>query len=215
VAAGPRHSLAVTSEGAVYSWGVSKEGTLGHGAEEGWRWGYFFSDAVETTPRLVRELAGSGRRGVSVHAGMMHSACVDDAGMAHVWGQGRFNQLGLGADARAQYITEPASVPGTGRVSALSCGGNFTLALTRNGSILSWVGCRVRGAGCGVQVIRGESCWGQGAGNVGRGVGYRVRLAGCGVQGAGFKASGLSVQSLKLNIRTLGVRVRASRLLLI
>jgi alpha-tubulin suppressor-like RCC1 family protein len=25
------HSLAVTSEGAVYSWGVSKEGVLGYG----------------------------------------------------------------------------------------------------------------------------------------------------------------------------------------
>ena len=32
-AAGPHHSLAVTSEGAVYSWGVSKEGVLGHGGD--------------------------------------------------------------------------------------------------------------------------------------------------------------------------------------
>lgn len=33
VAAGPAHSLAVTSDGAVYSWGVSREGVLGHGSE--------------------------------------------------------------------------------------------------------------------------------------------------------------------------------------
>jgi len=33
VSAGPAHSLAVTEEGAVYSWGVSKEGVLGRGLD--------------------------------------------------------------------------------------------------------------------------------------------------------------------------------------
>jgi alpha-tubulin suppressor-like RCC1 family protein len=140
VAAGPAHSLAVTSEGAVFSWGVSKEGVLGHGAEESWRWGFFFRDAVEPAPRLIRALADAGHRGVSVHVGLLHSACVDDAGFAHVWGQGRFNQLGLGAGVSTSYITEPVAVPALGRVSALSCGGLFNLAVPLNGggSVVAW-----------------------------------------------------------------------------
>ena len=135
-AAGPHHSLAVTSQGAVYSWGVSKEGILGHGAEEGWRWGFFFKDAVEWTPRLIRSLADAGRTCVSVHVGLMHSACVDDAGRTLVWGQGRFNQLGLGVSKA--FITEPVVVPGLGRVSTMACGGNFSIAASVNGALFAW-----------------------------------------------------------------------------
>jgi regulator of chromosome condensation len=39
VSAGRHHSLAVTADGAAYSWGNGREGLLGHGDEVSGRWG--------------------------------------------------------------------------------------------------------------------------------------------------------------------------------
>ena len=55
-----------------------------------------------------------------------------------MWGQGRFNQLGLGATVSKAFITEPVVVPGLGRVSALSCGGNFNLSASTAGVLAAW-----------------------------------------------------------------------------
>ena len=114
VAAGPRHNLAVTDNGAVYTWGEGKEGTLGHGADESWRWGFWMGDTVEPAPRLVRGLAESGVEVASAAAGLAHSVCVDRTGHVHAWGQGRFNQLGMGAKNAPAFTTTPTRVPALG-----------------------------------------------------------------------------------------------------
>jgi alpha-tubulin suppressor-like RCC1 family protein len=138
VAAGPRHNLAVTDNGAVYTWGEGKEGVLGHGADESWRWGFWMGDTVEPAPRLVRGLAESGVEVASAAAGLAHSVCVDRTGHVHAWGQGRFNQLGMGAKNAPAFTTTPTRVPALGRIRQLSAGGNFTVAVGVDGQMVSW-----------------------------------------------------------------------------
>lgn len=138
VAAGPRHNLAVTDRGAVYTWGDGKEGVLGHGADESWRWGFWMRDTVEPAPRLVRKLADDGIEVASAAAGLCHSVCVDRTGHVHAWGQGRFNQLGVGAKNAPAFTTEPTRVPALGRVRDLAAGGNFNVAVGADGSMISW-----------------------------------------------------------------------------
>ena len=141
VAAGPRHSIAVTSEGAAYAWGAAEEGVLGHGDDAAARWRFWSRPSPEPVPRLVRTLADAGVSVREARVGMTHSACVDDVGRAWTWGQARFNQLGLGADpnvpANVAFLATPRRVPGVGRVTSLAAGGNFTVAVAAEG-VVSW-----------------------------------------------------------------------------
>ena len=141
VAAGPRHSIAVTSEGAAYAWGAAEEGVLGHAYDAAARWRFWSRPSPEPVPRLVRALADAGVSVREARVGMTHSACVDDVGRAWTWGRARFNQLGLGADpnvpANVAFLATPRRVPGVGRVTSLAAGGNFTVAVAAEG-VVSW-----------------------------------------------------------------------------
>ena len=99
VAAGARHSLALTLDGVLFAWG--------HGARLGAPGWDLRADA--SVPVRVN---GSGTRleGVniaSISAGAAHSALVDIQGRMYTWGEARGNALGFfdGADR-----PEPAAV---------------------------------------------------------------------------------------------------------
>jgi len=134
IACGGEHSLAVSEDGRVYSWGTSADGVLGHGSET-WKEGWFYRTAkIEPKPRLVRAL--SEHTVLKVAAGHMHSACVDDRGTLFTWGQGRFNQLGLNS-SYVDHVTTPTVVESLRFVHEVACGGLHTLANT-NAGVVSW-----------------------------------------------------------------------------
>lgn len=134
LALGAEHSLALSEEGEVLSWGTSLNGRLGHG--EGHRSSSMFSifrKSSEYTPRLVK-----GFRDVKVSkvaAGLTHSACLDEQGSLFTFGKGRECQLGLGGD---RDISEPKRVPVIPPVEEIACGGYHTGAISRNGQLYMW-----------------------------------------------------------------------------
>jgi alpha-tubulin suppressor-like RCC1 family protein len=128
VAVGARHSLAVTSSGALYAWGA--RALLGLGAAERWR---LRLSAYESEPRLVRALRGVRVRVAA--AGGAHSAVADTDGRVYTFGEGAFNQLGTG-DSRPAL--EPVQVLGVHAVSALACGGLHTVVATHDGDVFVW-----------------------------------------------------------------------------
>ena len=169
VAAGARHSIAVTANGAVYTWGADFEGCLGHGGET------FRDDASETktnaasteksflasayeslarfasrgatrgnSPRLIRSLADTGVKATSASCGDAHSLVLDDTGTVHAFGQGRFNQLGAGAEKNVAWLETPTPISfqqgelSGSVVDCVSAGGNFNVAVTSDGRLLSW-----------------------------------------------------------------------------
>ncbi|KFA91072.1 RCC1 repeat- and reductase domain-containing protein, partial [Archangium violaceum Cb vi76] len=71
VAAGYGHSLAVRSDGTVWSWGYNSEGQLGDGTTNN-----------RTTPVQVSGLSGV----VSVAAGRFHALAVRSDGSVWAWG---------------------------------------------------------------------------------------------------------------------------------
>jgi hypothetical protein len=73
IAAGKSHNLAVTSDGAVFSWGDGSFGKLGHGEP-------VHLDA----PTRIGALAGV--QVVQVAAGRRHSLAVSNDGRAYCWG---------------------------------------------------------------------------------------------------------------------------------
>jgi alpha-tubulin suppressor-like RCC1 family protein len=126
VAAGSRHSLAVSRSGQLYSFGA--RALLGLGGER-WRLG----PSTEHEPRLVRSLRGVRVRAIA--AGILHSAVACEDGYVYSFGEGAFSQLGTGSDRAS---AEPVRVPGLVGVAQLACGGLHTLAATHGSTVFSW-----------------------------------------------------------------------------
>jgi len=113
LAAGSEHSVALTADGGVFTWGSSRYGQLGHG-----------SNNTENQPKKILELMGT--RVTQVSAGDRHTlALVPARNKLYAFGVAGSGQLGRGPD-----ITQNANVPQIvagdviGRISLISAGGN-------------------------------------------------------------------------------------------
>ncbi|KAH9322498.1 hypothetical protein KI387_017137 [Taxus chinensis] len=82
IASGGYHSLALTDDGKVLTWGHGGHGELGHGSVEYGR-----------VPQVVQAL--EDERVIYVACGSLSSAAVTDSGKLYMWGKGRDNQLGV------------------------------------------------------------------------------------------------------------------------
>jgi len=83
VAAGDSHTLCITEDGTLLSWGYNGSGQLGVGDTEN-----------RHAPTLVTGL--QGKRVVHVAAGEQHTICSTADGSVFTWGGGYRAQLGLG-----------------------------------------------------------------------------------------------------------------------
>ena len=83
VSCGYKHSMALTSDGHVYTWGKGKHGRLGH------------DDAANKfTPARISPDAFGGARIAGIAAGGHHSAAVTASGAVYTWGLNDNAQLG-------------------------------------------------------------------------------------------------------------------------
>lgn len=132
VATGESHTMAITDEGCVYSWGHGYYGCLGHGSE-----------TSHSTPKLIEALKGVAI--VTVCGGTAHSLAIASDGQMYVWGRDHMGQLGLppytqeSKQVRLNQKT-PAVLPlpvGTTAKMAAACG-SHSLVLCATGDILSF-----------------------------------------------------------------------------
>ncbi|KAL0271708.1 UNVERIFIED_CONTAM: hypothetical protein PYX00_008714 [Menopon gallinae] len=112
------HTLALTENGRLYSWGDGDYGKLGHG-----------NCTIQRSPRLVGG-ALEGKIVKQVSAGYRHSAVVTEDGELYTWGEGEFGRLGHGDSNSCQVPTLVRDLSGVGSVS---CGSAHTLALSADG----------------------------------------------------------------------------------
>ena len=90
LAAGWAHSVAITNQGAVFTWGCGMDGRLGHG-----------SHADQYAPTQVRALAAGSLTVVQAAAGYAHTLFRTDSGAVFGTGANTFGQTG---------VTMPSSV---------------------------------------------------------------------------------------------------------
>ncbi|WP_018587541.1 Ig-like domain repeat protein [Salinispora arenicola] len=124
VAAGDRHSLAVTSTGTVSAWGANTDGQLGDG-----------TTTSSSTPVAVDVPAGTTVTAVA--AGGAHSVAVTSAGTVLAWGNNNFGQLG---DGTTTDSSTPVAVdlPAGTTVTAVAAGKFHSVAVTSAGTVLAW-----------------------------------------------------------------------------
>ncbi|KAK8941809.1 Ultraviolet-B receptor UVR8 [Platanthera guangdongensis] len=148
IALGSEHSIAVTNEGSVMSWGSGGAGRLGHGHQSSIL-GFSFSSS-EYTPRLIKNLEGVKIKKVS--AGMLHSACVDERGSVFIFGEKEVGKLGF---SEGKKVSKPHAIEELPSSEEVACGGYHTCVVTDEGKLYTWGsnenGCL--GLGC-TNVIR-------------------------------------------------------------
>ena len=120
VAAGYDHSLAVRTDGTLWSWGSNSRGQLGNGTT---------SSAATSKPQQVAGLTNVA----AVAAGQYHSAALQQGGVLWTWGDNSSGQLGTNT-------TVNSSVPvrimdGVVKVDA---GPLYTMALKADGTLWIW-----------------------------------------------------------------------------
>ena len=91
MSAGGAHSLALTADGAVWSWDWGCFGRLGHGDEQN-----------QLLPNKVEAFAG--QRVVATSAGGYHSIAVTADSAVFTWGEGEDACLGHGEDESNQLL---------------------------------------------------------------------------------------------------------------
>jgi hypothetical protein len=112
--------------GYIIDWGKGSQGCLGNKSLEN-----------SLIPVAVEALKGKNIRSVS--AGDHHVAATTEAGHVYIWGEGKSGELGCGErmlDSRSPYLL--TALLKFGAIKYVSCGSNFTLAVSLTGEVFAW-----------------------------------------------------------------------------
>ncbi|KAJ7531965.1 hypothetical protein O6H91_14G067000 [Diphasiastrum complanatum] len=124
VACGAAHTLVLTGGGDVYSFGQGNNGALGHGRTSN-----------VTVPTLVETLWGLGI--VQITSGENHSAALSIDGQVFTWGRGKYGQLGHGSTDNESRPTAVKALSDQ-MIVQIACGGEHTMAISREGLLFTW-----------------------------------------------------------------------------
>ena len=126
VAAGRHHTLCITSDGSLFSCGLSNRGQMGVGDTEN-----------RHLPTLVTGL--QGKQVAHVAAGRYHTICSTTDGSVFTWGNGDDGKLGLGDDWSDKLV--PTLVRGELQnkpIVQIAAGASHSMCATEDGSAHTW-----------------------------------------------------------------------------
>jgi uncharacterized delta-60 repeat protein len=134
IAAGAFHTLALDSNGTVWTWGYGGDGQLGLGAKTN-----------KSVPTKLSPTTFGSSRVVSVACAFDASYAVTEAGVVWSWG---FNGRGALGDGTVTSRTTPVMVRdvssgrahdfGGGQIKQLAAGSDQIFVLTEDGSVWTW-----------------------------------------------------------------------------
>ncbi|MGE5328107.1 MAG: Calx-beta domain-containing protein [Deltaproteobacteria bacterium] len=126
IAGGANHTIALKSDGTVWTWGLNTNGQLGNN-----------STTQSIAPVQVKNTAGTaGLTGITaVAAGANHTAALKSDGTVWTWGLNTSYQLGVGSPSQR---TTPIQISGLTEVAAIATGANHTIALKNDGTVYTW-----------------------------------------------------------------------------
>ncbi|KAI0004422.1 regulator of chromosome condensation [Xylariaceae sp. FL0662B] len=150
---GGMHTVALTNDNKIITWGVNDRGALGR--DTAWDGGLRDVDAesdnsedeslnpLESTPtQIPADRFPPGTKFVQVVAGDSCSFALTDTGLVYGWG------TFLDAEGKPRFIytnkklievlREPSLIPGIANITQLACGKNHAIALDQTGNVWAW-----------------------------------------------------------------------------
>lgn len=119
-------SMAIDSEGNLWTWGLNTDGQLGDG-----------TNINQSAPEQIE----SGTKFTTVSSGVAHSLAIDKDGYVWAWGANDYGELGSGTTLNTnvpqQYIKDF-------KFKIVSAGWNHSMAIDENGYLWVW-GCNSEG----------------------------------------------------------------------
>jgi alpha-tubulin suppressor-like RCC1 family protein len=120
VSDGENHTIALKSDGTVWTWGYNKYGQLGDG----------------TTINRAKPVKVNGLTGIiAVSAGRNHTIALRKDGAVFAWGANSNGQLGDGTKVNKN---KPVQVKNLSGIISISAGSNHNAAAKNDGSVLTW-----------------------------------------------------------------------------
>lgn len=120
IASGSSHTLAIDTEGRVWTWGTNGVGQLGDG-----------TNTTRLQPAMLSSLSGV----VAVASGGTYSVALKNDGTVWSWGQNGHGQLGDGTTTNRNVPVRAGSLSG---VVAIDASSNHTLAVKADGTVWAW-----------------------------------------------------------------------------
>lgn len=129
IAAGGIHTLALKSDGTLWTWGADDWGQLGDGCT------YASTCYNHYSPGQV----GTDNTWSKVSAGTVHSVAIKSDGTLWSWGDNTSGQIGTGcADTSCFYYSTPTQTTTDTKWASISAGGFFTVAIKTDGTLWAW-----------------------------------------------------------------------------
>ncbi|CAG0901286.1 unnamed protein product [Darwinula stevensoni] len=124
VACGSHHSMCLTDDGEVFTWGQNNCGQVGLG-----------TTANQPAPRRIS--ITTGKKAVAIACGQTSSIALLESGELFAWGYNGNGQLGLGNNANQHLPCKVTNLQGV-FISQVVCGYAHTLALSDEGVLYGW-----------------------------------------------------------------------------
>ena len=122
VAVGNYHSMAIKTNGSLWTWGLNVYGQLGDGS----------TDSIRVDPYHVAFATDMA----SVAAGYDHTLTIMADGSLWAWGSREFGQLGDGATTN--LTTPPKRIGTANDWAAITAAHSYTIAVKTDGSLWGW-----------------------------------------------------------------------------
>lgn len=130
------HSVAVSADGEVFTWGFGRGGRLGHPDFD-----IHSGQAAVITPRQVTSGLGA-RRVKAIAAAKHHTVAVTEGGEVFTWGSNREGQLGytsVDTQATPRRVSSLKS-----KIVAIAAANKHTAVVSDSGEVFTW-GCNKEG----------------------------------------------------------------------
>ncbi|KAK3017588.1 hypothetical protein RJ639_003802, partial [Escallonia herrerae] len=136
ISAAKFHSVAVTAQGEVYTWGFGRGGRLGHPDFD-----IHSGQAAVITPRQVTSGLG-GRLVKTIAAAKHHTVVATEGGEVFTWGSNREGQLGytsVDTQATPRRVSSLKS-----KIVSVAAANKHTAVVSESGEVFTW-GCNREG----------------------------------------------------------------------
>jgi alpha-tubulin suppressor-like RCC1 family protein len=129
----PSFGLALSSTGALFSWGSEEYGQLGNGVT---------ANTSTTVPGAVSAGAiPAGTKMTQIAASFYTGVALSSTGHVYDWGDNNVGQLGDGASGLVSNVPVAVSagaIPAGVTITQIAAGGEFALALSSAGKVYGW-----------------------------------------------------------------------------